>query len=254
MIERIEKLFGDRLSDNFLKFWEEYHPGSQKRLIPTFELVVRKLNGNFGGRLPRLGHKRGWLIEIEDSLPLETKEITFAHELCHLSLDVEGYPLIIQSSETRYAKVKVIDDIASELHSIMVHPIIWLRLQEHGFPVNEHIHLKSDGKLSELRTIDRFPPRSHSPEWERWVLRYCLARLEWAEDHSREVYEFFKRKGSSIGDNGEKILKMLADIGYDSPSTLSPSVVKSGGDMILRKLKLNDVLSITQFKVQKAGT
>lgn len=248
-LQDYEKLLGIQFSDNFREFWKEYGSNSSSIIIPNFELRVKSLNGPFGYRLPRMNNPKGWLIEVEKDIPGDRKERTFAHEIIHLALDLEGYPLVVSDKNT--PTNQTFDSIAAILHSILVHPIIWLRMKKYGFPVEEHIAVKSIGQLKDLRKYSKFPSRKKSPLWEEWVLKYVLARLEWNEIHKKEIYDIFKRRFSSIGDHGEIILKRLTNIGYSLPEKLTPHKVSEAAKMIVNRLKLNHAFSFPTLQIKK---
>lgn len=241
-LQGLEKLLGITFSSHFIDFWTEYDPANPSSNTPNFEVRKSNLGGPFGCRLPRPNHPNGWLIKIERDLPYEAQEVTLAHEIIHSSLDVDGYPMIGRKegapSNSDYARV------AANLHSVLVHPIIWLRMREFDFPVDSHILMKSSGQLSDLRKIHRYPSRSKSPEWEDWVLRYMLARLEWGEAERAQIYDIFAARHSAIGRQGEKYLRKLDSLGYSEPQLLNPDVVRSAGEMLISRLKLDNVFSL----------
>ncbi len=242
LLDRLEAFLGITFSSHFVEFWTEYGPANPSCSTPRFEVRRRNLGGPFGARLPRLGHPKGWLIEIERDIPDEVCEVTFAHEIIHLSLDVDGYPVIVGKHGPPGSAAY--DSLGANLHSVLVHPIIWLRMRKFGFPVDSHILIKSSGQLSDLRKLPRFPSRNKSPEWEDWVLRYMIARLEWGEAERAQIYDIFAARHSAIGRQGEKYLAKLDSLGYSEPHLLNPDVVRSAGEMLVRRLKLDSVFSL----------
>lgn len=248
-LSTLHDILGNEISSNFVTFWSDYSPSNPIMLIPPFELIKKKLNGPFGHRLPRPGNPKGWLIEIEEGLPQNVKEVTLAHEMVHLSLDMSGYPMIAQPEGAPCNAIY--DSIAAVLHSILVHPIIWARLKSYGFMVDDHILIKSCGQLNDLRKIRKYPSRRNSPAWEEWVLKYILARLEWGESERQEIYDLFRSRYSSIGDQGEKILDRLYGYGYSRPDLITPETASSAAEMILDRLKLRFVFTLPKIKLVK---
>ena len=121
--------------------------------------------------------------------------------------------------------------IGANLHSVLVHPIVWLRMREWGFPVDDHIRVKAMGQLKDLQKMDlvrRHPSRKRFPEWQNWLLKYVLARLEWGEPEREQIYEMFAKHHLSVGRQGEKYVKRLDSLGYFEPRSLTPPIVARG--------------------------
>jgi hypothetical protein len=230
----LEGLLGVTFSETFHRFWKAYVPDK----TPGFAVQKRKLGGAFGRRGP---HPRfGWLIQVEESLPHSAREVTLAHEIVHLALDKEGYPVICSQKSL---KGKEWGDVASYLHSVLVHPVVWLRLREWGFPVDDHILVKATGRLKDLQSMDprrAAPKRKQFPNWQLWLLQYMLARLEWGEPEREQIYEMFAKHYLSVGRQGEKYVKRLNSLGYSEPRRLTPPIVAQAGQMLLQRLDLND--------------
>lgn len=239
------------LSSTFLNFWAEYGPNNKDRLLPPFEIIQKKLNGPFGRRLPRPNHPKGWLIELDKDLSDDIREVTLAHEILHLALDFEGYPIV--GTIKGVPDHPAYDSIAADLHGALVHPIIWHRLRQFNFPITNHILVQSTGQLHDLRNYKtKFPSRKDSPKWESWVLKYINARLDWADKEREEIFNIFKKRHSSIGDNGEKILSRLYALGYNNPEQLTPETVLAAGKMVLQRLKkLDGIFVFNWFKTIK---
>jgi len=235
-LETLEVLLGIAFSETLRKFWKAH----VRDKTPSFEVQKGRLGGAFGRRGPHPNRPGWWLIEIEESLPrLVRAEVTLAHEVLHLTLDQEGYPMICGRRESSEA---VWGPIAENLHSVLVHPVVWLRMRVWGFPVDDHIRVKATGRLRDLQSMDlmrRTPSRKQRPNWQLWLLQYVLARLEWGEPEREQIYEMFANRHMSIGRQGEKYVKKLASLGYFQPTKLTPQIVASAGQMLLQRLDIN---------------
>ena len=232
VLEALEKLLNIAFTDTFEKFWKAYVPNK----TPSFEVQKCRLNGPFGRRQPRPGHPRGWLIQIEERMPEGvSSEVTLAHEVIHLALDIESYPMI--GGGENLSK-DIWGPVMASLHSILVHPVVWHRMRDWGFPVDDHIRVKSTGRLKDLESkIRKYPSRKASPNWENWVFQYVLARLEWGEPEREQIYRMFANL--SIGRQGEKCVEKLAALGYFELQRLNPKTVSEAGEMLLHRFSLN---------------
>ncbi len=236
-LETLEGLLDTTFSETFRKFWKTYVPDK----TPGFAVQKRKLGGEFGNRGP---HPRfGWLIQIEETLPLLAREVTLAHEIVHLALDQEEYPMICGKQE----QDNIWGPIGANLHSVLVHPVVWLRMREWGFPVDDHIRVKATGRLKDLQSMDlmrRSPSRKQFPAWQLWLLQYVLARLEWGEPEREQIYEMFAKYHLSVGRQGEKYVKRLDSLGCFEPRRLTPPIVARAGQMLLQHLDLGTYFSL----------
>jgi len=245
----LEVGLGVAFSKTFHEFWKAHVPDK----TPLFEVQKRKLGGAFGRRGPHPSKPGWWLIEIEQNLPYSVHpENTLAHEIVHLVLEKEGYP-VIWSPEP--PKGRIWENIASELHSILTHPVIWMRMREWGFPVDDHIRIKATGQLGDLQRMDlrrKAPKRKQFPDWQLWILKYILARLEWGEPERTQIYEVFAKPSITvIGKHGEKYVKQLDSLDYFEPQKLTPQTVKEAGERLLKDLKLNVYFSLKTLEELK---
>lgn len=241
LLNQIQESLEFELSSTFLSFWEDHNPSTRKH-IPTFSVQKKELGGDWGRRIVVGSTPIQWIIVIASETPPNVQEISLAHEILHIVLDCEGYPVIEGKEGAR------MDEIGANLHSVLLHPIIWARLRSYGFSIDEHINRKAEGQLNDLRGRQTHPSRSQSPEWELWVLLYMLARLEWSEEKSEQIYLFFNKLGSSIGRQGESNLKRLYSLGYPNQQSLTPSVVSQAGELLLQRLKLDGVMKLNYIQ------
>ena len=234
-LENLEVLLDITFSETFRKFWKAYVP--DKTL--SFEVQKDRLGGAFGRRGLHPTRPGWWLIEIEENFPcLVRAEVTLVHEIVHLALDKEGYPII--GGRKGLPQDGVWGEVGANLHSVLVHPIVWLRMREWSFPVDDHIRVKATGQLKDLRSkIRKYPSRKMFPGWRNWLLLYVLARVEWGEPEREQIYEMFASRHVPIGRQGEKYVKKLASLGYFEPPKLTPQIVASAGQMLLQRLDLN---------------
>ena len=239
-LAELEKTLGIKFSETFCAFWEDYVPSK----TPNFSLKASKLGGVWGYRGYDLKAKRA-VIEVEESLESFHKEITIAHEILHLVLEWEGYPLIYSDEQRLKRNLPNAEAIAENLHSVIIHPVIRFRMKEWGFSVDKHIKVKAAGQLKDLETkIDQYPPRSNLPEWCEWLLRYVLARLEWGEFERQAIRDMFSSRHIPIERQGEKYLNRLEKIGYLEPKSLTPVIVTEAGEMFLHLLDLKSYYTI----------
>jgi hypothetical protein len=239
----LEAFLGIALSKTFHEFWKAHVPD---KTLP-FEVQKRRLGGPFGRRGPHPTKPGWWLIEIEieSNLPSLHLEVTLAHEIVHLVLDKEGYPVVWSPKPP---KGQMWGPIAMYLHSVLVHPVVWLRLREWGFPVDDHIRVKATGRLKDLQSMDlrrKAPKRKQFLDWQLWLLQYILARLQWGEPERTQIYEMFADHSITvIGRYGERYLKRLDSLCYFDPQNLSPQIVKQAGQELLNKLDLSEYFSL----------
>ena len=243
-LDDLEKLLHMTFSETFQKFWKAYVPNKTSNFI----VKRSKLVGPWGQRNYNLQSKQT-IIEIEEDLAPFHKEMSLAHEVLHLVLEKEGYPVIYSDAQQLKQNLPGSDSIASNLHSVIIHPVIWLEMREWGFPVDEHICVKATGQLKDLQSkIDKYPSRSNFSAWCDWLLMYILARLEWGEPERQEIYEMFKNRHIPIGRQGEKYLKRLEKLGYFNPKNLAPSVTAKAGNMFLKFLNLKSYFALASTR------
>lgn len=244
-LEKLEKLLEVSFAKSLHAFWREYvQPGR----VPTFQVQKCKLNGAWGCRKPLLDNPNGWLIQINEKAPREVREVTLAHEITHLALDLEGYPVISPQKDTP-RDGGVWREVAAGLHSVLVHPVIWFRMRRFEFPVDDHIRIQATGQLADLRRKPRYPTRSQFPDWQNWTLKYILAGLQWDEPERQEIYDLFKSRHSAIGRQGEKMLdKLRNSFSYSAPESLTPRITTDAGEMLLQRLDLDNHLQLAFIK------
>jgi len=194
-----------------------------------------------------LNNPKGWLIQISEKAPRQVREVTLAHEIMHLALDLEEYPVIIPQGNTPGGGVW--GEVGAELHSVLVHPIIWFRMRKFGFPVDDHIRIQATGQLADLKRTHRYPTRNQFPDWQNWTLKYVLARLQWNEPERQEIHNLFESCRSAIGRQGEKLFeKLYNSFGYSVPESLTPSITTGAGEMLLQRLDLGSYLQLAFIK------
>jgi hypothetical protein len=243
-LESLEELLNMIFSETFHKFWKAYIPDK----ISNFIVKRSKLGGAWGQRDYNLQSKQT-IIGIEENLAPFHKEMSLAHEILDLVLEREGYPVIYSDAQQLKQNLPGRDPIASNLHSVIIHPVIWFQMREWGFPVDEHIRVKATGQLKDLQSkIDKYPSRSNFSVWCGWLLQYILARLEWGEPERQEIYEIFENRHIPIGRQGEKYIKRLEKLGYFDPRNLTPSIVAKAGDMFLQFLELKPYFTLVSTK------
>jgi hypothetical protein len=231
-------------SETFGKFWQTHVPDK----VASFSIKVSKLGGAWGRRSYDLKTKQA-LIEIEENLAPFHKEITLAHEVLHLVTEKQGFPVIYSNEQQLKVNLPGRETFAECFHSVLMHPVIWLRMNEWGFPVDEHIRVKARGQLKHLQSIiDKSPSQSDFSEWRNWLMQYILARLEWGIPERQEIYEMFESRHISIGRQGEKYIKRLEKFGYFDPKNLMPSIVNEAGNMFLQFLELKPYFTLVSTK------
>jgi len=230
----LEKLLNVEFSEAFCKFWEAHVPNK----TPDFSVQASKLGEDWGRRGYDPTSRQG-IIEIEESLNSFHKELSLTHEILHLVLEQEGYPVVRHKELQTTKRLQGEWAIAANLHSVITHPVIWFRMRQYGFPVDAHIKDKAIGRLTNLKSlIDKYPPRRNFPSWCLWLLQYVLARLEWGAPERQMIYEMFASHSVPIGEQGEKYVTRLDKLGYFNPESLTPAIAKKAGDMFLQRLGL----------------
>jgi len=244
ILEELENLLEISFTKSFHVFWREY---VQSGRAPHFQVQKCKLNRSWGCRKPLLSNPNGWLIQINEKAPREVREVTLAHEITHIVLDLEEYPVISPQKDTPLEGLW--GEVASTLHSVLVHPVIWFRMRKFEFPVNGHIRIQAIGQLADLKGNPKYPSRKQFPDWQNWTLRYILARLQWDEPERQEIYDLFNSRHSAIGRQGEKMLNMLRNFfNYSTPESLTPKITTDAGEMLLQSLGLDSHLQLAFIK------
>ena len=154
-----------------------------------------------------------------------------AHELEHLILDTEGFPLI--SAEIQY------EDLASAINSMVSDLLVNARLAKFGF----NLRLDYEREIAETkRQLERKPtPPLNRIDKFKWMLNYVSSLLDWelvsASKNRSEFQQWFDTKYPVIAARGKKLFAMVKRTGYDTPENQAKLFRE-----IIRRYKLESVL------------
>lgn len=234
-LEHLEKALGITFSEAFCTFWKAYIVSDR---MPDFRVERGMLGGSFARRLYDSDMA---IIQVEKTLTLPVHvETALAHEIVHLALDREGYPVIVRGKKPPLPD-GAWEQVASGLHSVLTHSIVWHRMREWNLSVDEHIRLKATGRLESVRAqMHRCPRRKEAIQWLNWLFQYMVARLDWPEPEREQIHRVFLEDCPSVGKPGERYVKRLYSLGYSAPGNLTPSLVFRAGEMLIRLLEIDD--------------
>ena len=215
-------------------YWEFYDAERAKIVEPIHWVLDTSLAVEARSRR-LVSEEEDELVVFLRRVPLnEDVGFMVAHELMGFVLDCEGFPSVGTSPSFQ--------NIGSALNSIVWTPLRDSRLKKYGFDLLGDYEKRTDEALRQLDAITQAPSEFFLRT--QWIFYYVQHILYW-EDVLRgnrsdnEYQSFFAKKFPDIAEEGEELVTLVRDIGYDTPSQM-----KTLFETIISKYGLTGVMRI----------
>ncbi len=159
-----------------------------------------------------------WVVIVRN-VPADFKEeTTIAHELAHIIIDNEGYPLTNVTSD--FAHREEMTFFLASLNNMIHDPLVIMKLKSHGYDLRrEYIQECQEG----LKFLQNSYIEPSGIEEARFIFDYVKDILEnkiLFEDRNTACKKFldvFGQRFGSVKIKSEILHKMISDIGIDRP-------------------------------------
>ncbi len=163
----------------------------------------------------RVIHLRRIPIPIEDAF-------TVAHELEHLVLDAEGFPVTLpEPNSDSDAAIS----LCAAINSMLSHPIINARLQEYGFGWRECKGVYA-AMICEFKRLPRLASGGHHPM--ELIFNYVTLILDLEAFNRKEKYKlelYFCLRYPGIAGEGKKLRSLMRETGFQTPVRQSELII-----------------------------
>lgn len=157
-----------------------------------------------------------------------------AHELEHFVLELDGFPLV--SSSPKF------ENLASALNSMVHDPIVNSRLKKYGFDPRSDYLTEAREDQVQLTSLMRSPDDRIGRL--RWMFSYVGKIIDWElvrnsseKEQKSEFQILFDAKFPIVARRGQKLLRMVKRIGFDTPGKQTKLF-----EQIIRKYRLKGTL------------
>lgn len=188
-------------------------------------------------------------IVLEEIPPSIKNDYLIAHEIMHDIILNEGFPGVAPlkpnpfSPEEHSKRIQLASSLTSMIHDMLCDS----RLKKYGFFFDELYEIKIQGVL---RSLDQLAcNRTDNFGKLFYVYQYCLTNLQNSlnVNNKENILGIYKQqyamKYPEITHEGNDLLELINDIGYDTPSKLTTLYQE-----IIKKHKLEN-----EFQLQNSG-
>jgi hypothetical protein len=228
------------------KFKQLFTTGIRSKNITIFWIDNNKLNES--DPFPKLpvgvlaaGKKlraKTWVVIVRN-VPAEHKEeTTIAHELAHIILDNEGYPLTDVTSDFVYREE--LTCFLASLNNMIHDPLVIMKLKSHGYDLRrEYIQECQEG----LKILQNTYVEPSGIKEAQFIFDYVKDILEnkiLFDDKNTACKKFldvFGQRFGSVKTKSEILHKIISEIGIDSPDK-----VRTIYEMIIEKFGLSKMV------------
>ena len=161
------------------------------------------------------------------------QDYNVAHELEHLVLGAEGFPMTGSAPEH--------ESISSAVNSILHDPLVHERLEVHGYrdDVSSEYENESSESRRQLKNLREPANRTQSIHW---TLNYAAnlidgRQLSGTEANPSEFQEWFSARYPDIARDAQDLIAMVDRIGYETPERMRVALLA-----ILERYSLRDII------------
>lgn len=159
-----------------------------------------------------------------------------AHELEHVVIDKEGFPIVRPVTPEK-------ENLSSAISSMIEDLLVNSRLQKYGFDLQDDYETEIEMTKRQLTRFTTSP--THRLDRIHWMVNYVSYLLDWelinTGKGSNEFKDWFDTRYPDIANRGKKLLKMVKRIGYNTPEKQSNLYRE-----IIRRYKLDGVVFVHQ--------
>lgn len=228
------------------KFKQLFSIGIKSKNIKIFWIDNDKLSDNDPfSKLPEgvlaAGKKlkvKTWAVIVRNVPAVLKEETTVAHELAHIILDDEGYPLTNVTSDFAYREELAL--FLGLLNNMIHDPLVIMKLKSHGYDLRrEYIKECQEG----IKFLHNPYVAPSGIEEAQFIFNYVKNILEnkiLFDDRNSACKKFldaYGRRFGSVKNKGEILHKMISDIGIDSPDQ-----VRRIYEMVIEKFGLSKMV------------
>lgn len=199
-----------RSSKEFLVF---YQAERRKIVKPIFWVQESSLPRGIDYRTTRL--ETGELFIRLKRVPAIIEDaVSIAHELQHFILDTENFPLVGFENPQ-------FETISSALSSMVHDPLVDSRLKIYGFDLWKKYQKEVRDTIRQFRGGKIYPKDDLARKI--WIFNYVSKILDWelvcnmSRGSDNEYQLLFNNLYPDIAKEGQKLLKLVNNIGYDTP-------------------------------------
>jgi hypothetical protein len=139
-----------------------------------------------------------------------------AHELEHVVIDIEGFPILRPATPEK-------ENLSSAISSMIEDLLVNSRLQKYGFDLQNDYETEIEESKRQLSRFTTSP--TNRLDRIHWMVIYVGYLLDWellsVGKSSNEFKEWFDTRYPDIAGRGKKLLEMVKRIGYDNPEKQS---------------------------------
>lgn len=151
-------------------------------------------------------------IEVRPTLSQREAAHAIAHEITHLVLNQEGFPVVALTPDHPDW-----EDCRGSLDAMLSDPLIERRLDDYSFDQED----QSKRTLRQVRRAFRKPPIQIVPKQRiSWLVRlfqYVRIMLELSNSSAEEFARSYKGRYPLIAEEGEQLLSLIREWGFQTP-------------------------------------
>ena len=139
--------------------------------------------------------------------------MSVAHELEHLRLDEEGFPLLTASPAYEF--------MAASLSGMVHDVLIDTKLTSFGFDLKSKYLKEAEESRRQLMPVSKTP--TDKMDRVAWIINYVSTLLDYESVRSKglvennEFNDWFQKKYPDIVRDAQKMIETVAKIGFDTP-------------------------------------
>jgi hypothetical protein len=162
-----------------------------------------------------------WVICVRNVPSFLTDETVIAHELAHLKIDCEGFPLT--TIDPTYCNNEEMAFFLTSLNNMIHDPLVIMKLKSYGYDLRrEYIRECQEG----IKILQNTNGQPTGITEAKFVFDYVKNTLEnqilFGEKNTacKRYLEIFGQKFGSVKLKGDELLKMISEIGFGSPDNV----------------------------------
>ena len=215
-------------SDRFAAFWIEERP----KIGEVHWAIDDSLPDGIWGRSSRLSTGEA-VIRLANIPALADQDYKVAHELEHLVIDSEGFPMTASRPEQ--------EAISSAVNSMLHDPQVHERLEQYGYR-EDIVREYEDESKDSRRQLEDFSGPANRMQATHWTLNYAGNLIDWRQLNGTEsaasaFQTWFSERYPDIARDAKELLIMVDRIGYETPEGMRNSLAE-----FLEKYHLRDLV------------
>lgn len=221
-----------RLREESQRFADFYTAERPKIGTRVYWAKDEKLPEGIWGRSSWLDTGEAVVRQASIPVPVD-RDYAVAHELEHLVLGAEGFPLTGSARKN--------EDISSALNSMLHDPLVHERLEAYAF--RDDIASEYEDDSSEARRqLKNLAGPVNRTQSIRWALNYAGNLFDWrqlngTESDPSEFQKWFSARFPAIASDAQDLVAMVDRIGYDTPERMRVALLA-----ILERYTLRDLV------------